>query len=207
MISNTFDNDLLKTAIREMNGLIKDNAEVFRLLFEMPSDSLEAKLYKNGITAYYIGRGFKIVNFPGFIYLDWSRADVYDVGIDSNATELEYLGSYFEAKDLYLVITGGDDLRSVSYQNLKSSIDSAIKDYNREPTKSATINVGIATATDPAVLNVMFAPELLKINMQPAYNNMLLSFSPGGLLTITFNTAPVFYTDIDYYILFGTRVI
>ena len=63
MSSTEFDQTVLNSVIQEINQIIKDNMMEFRLTFELIADSLEAKLYKNAITGYYINTGFKIVNY------------------------------------------------------------------------------------------------------------------------------------------------
>ena len=69
MSNSEFDQTVLNSAIEEMNQNIKDNMNEFRLTFELSDDSLAYKLYKNAITGYYINKGFKIVNYSGFIYI------------------------------------------------------------------------------------------------------------------------------------------
>ena len=108
MSSTEFDQTVLNSVIQEINQIIKDNMMEFRLTFELIADSLEAKLYKNAITGYYINKGFKIVNYLGFIYIDWSHPnvhintpasplynvlmmdDIYDKEVEKEKSGLEY---------------------------------------------------------------------------------------------------------------------
>ena len=201
MSSTEFDQTVLNSVIQEINQIIKDNMMEFRLTFELIADSLEAKLYKNAITGYYINKGFKIVNYLGFIYIDWSHPNVH---INTPASPLyNVLNTTFTAEELYLYITSNNDYRFISYRILKYYVDQEIKAMKILGQQESIITIGLSSTLSTESLNKMFASELLKIN--DYYPDVELTFTSGGLFKIILYTIPVLYTDLPYEILFGTR--
>ena len=201
MSNAEFDQTVLNSVIEEMNQNIKDNMNEFRLTFELSDDSLAYKLYKNAITGYYINKGFKIVNYSGFIYIDWSHPNVH---INSSASPLyKVLSNSFTAEELYLYITSNNDYRFISYRILKHYVDQEIKAMKILGQQESIITIGLSSTLSTESLNKMFAPELLKIN--DYYPDVELTFTSGGLFKIILYTIPVLYTDLPYEILFGTR--
>ena len=201
MSSTEFDQTVLNSVIQEINQIIKDNMMEFRLTFELIADSLEAKLYKNAITGYYINKGFKIVNYLGFIYIDWSHPNVH---INKPTSPLyNVLNTTFTAEELYLYITSNNDYRFISYRILKYYVDQEIKAMKILGQQESIITIGLSSTLSTESLNKMFAPELLKIN--DYYPDVELTFTSGGLFRIILYTIPVLYTDLSYEILFGTR--
>lgn len=201
MSGTEFDQNVLNAAIAEMNSAIKDNMFEFRLTFEFIVDSVEFRLYKNAITGYFINKGFKIVNYPGFIYIDWSHPNVSIQTFTS--TLYRTLDNVFTAEELYLYATKNSDFRSLTYRTLKYYVDQEIKAMKIIGAQESTISVGISSVMDPANINKMFAPEILKIN--DYYTDVEFTFVPGGLFKITLFSIPVLYTDLSYEVLFGTR--
>lgn len=201
MSSTEFDQTVLNSVIQEINQIIKDNMMEFRLTFELITDSLEAKLYKNAITGYYINKGFKIVNYLGFIYIDWSHPNVH---INKPTSPLyNVLNTTFTAEELYLYITSNNDYRFISYRILKYYVDQEIKAMKILGQQESIITIGLSSTLSTESLNKMFAPELLKIN--DYYPDVELTFTSGGLFKIILYTIHVLYTDLSYEILFGTR--
>lgn len=201
MSSTEFDQTVLNSVIQEINQIIKDNMIEFRLTFELIADSLEAKLYKNAITGYYINKGFKIVNYLGFIYIDWSHPNVH---INKPTSPLyNVLNTTFTAEELYLYITSNNDYRFISYRILKYYVDQEIKAMKILGQQESIITIGLSSTLSAESLNKMFAPELLKTN--DYYPDVELTFMSGGLFKIILYTIPVLYTDLPYEILFGTR--
>jgi hypothetical protein len=201
MSSTEFDQTVLNSVIQEINQIIKDNMMEFRLTFELIADSLEAKLYKNAITGYYINKGFKIVNYLGFIYIDWSHPNVH---INKPTSPLyNVLNTTFTAEELYLYITSNNDYRFISYRILKYYVDQEIKAMKILGQQESIITIGLSSTLSTESLNKMFAPELLKIN--DYYPDVELTFTSGGLFKIILYTIHVLYTDLSYEILFGTR--
>ena len=201
MSSTEFDQTVLNSVIQEINQIIKDNMMEFRLTVELIANSLEAKLYKNAITGYYINKGFKIVNYLGFIYIDWSHPNVH---INTCASPLyNVLNTTFTAEELYLYITSNNDYRFISYRILKYYVDQEIKAMNILGQQESIITIGLSSTLSTESLNKMFASELLKIN--DYYPDVELTFTSGGLFKIILYTIPVLYTDLPYEILFGTR--
>ena len=180
MSSTEFDQTVLNSVIQEINQIIKDNMMEFRLTFELIADSLEAKLYKNAITGYYINKGFKIVNYLGFIYIDWSHPNVH---INKPTSPLyNVLNTTFTAEELYLYITSNNDYRFISYRILKYYVDQEIKAMKILGQQESIITIGLSSTLSTESLNKMFAPELLKIN--DYYPDVELTFTSGGLFKI-----------------------
>lgn len=201
MSGSEFDQTVLNSVIQEMNQSINDNMNEFRLTFELTVDSLEAKLYKNAITGYYINKGFKIVNYSGYIYIDWSHPNVH---INTPTSPLyKVLSTSFTAEELYLYITSNNDYRFISYRILKYYVDQEIKAMKILGQQESIISIGLSSTLSDELLNKMFAAELLKIN--DYYPDVELTFASGGLFKIILYTIPVLYTDLSYDILFGTR--
>lgn len=201
MSGTEFDQTILNSVISEISDTIKENLFEFRLTFELIIDSLEAKLYKNAITGYFINKGFKIVNYPGFIYIDWSRPNVKVSSIVSPLYNT--LSSVFTAEELYMYITSGTDFRFISHRTLKYFVDQEIKAMKVLGQQESTISIGVSSTLSVDNMNKMFAPEMLKIN--DVHTDTELTFMPGGLFKITMYTIPVIYTDLSYEVLFGTR--
>lgn len=206
MSESEFDNNILQAALLEINSHIKSNAKEFRLLFEFESTSIESSLYKNSITSYFINNGFKIVNYPEYIYIDWGRANVYPTYTTLSGrviNDINYLGDYFTASELYLAIIGNTNLSSISYRTMLHHINNEIKQMNVSGLQESIISFGPTSTLSGNELNKLFAPELLLINQK--LTNVHFSFLQGCLLQITLNSIPEEYTDIPQYILFGTR--
>ncbi len=204
MLGNEFDNMLLQAAIKEINAIIKSNANEFRILIEFESDSIEAKLYKNSLTGYFLSRGFKIVNYAHFILIDWSYVNVYTTSLidDRTITDINYLGDYFRADDLYLILTANMDMRKISYRILVYYIKNELKLMAVTGATESIISLGVPSEMTGTNLNKMFAPELLKINQ--TYENLELSFLDGALFKIKTDSIPVIYTDIPIELLYGS---
>lgn len=200
-MQSAYDYQTLQTILREMNRCIKQNADVFRLLFEFNTESISSKLYKNSIVSYYMSKGFKIVVYQTFIYIDWSKTDVYDVSIDSTATDMNYLGEYFKAQDIYLIVTGSLDLRKVSYRTLYYYIVNNIKDMIINV--PFPISVGISCTLTQDQLNRMFAVDIRMLNKK--FPNTEFTFLDNGIFQVTKSKPNVEYTDIPDYVLFGTH--
>lgn len=203
--STDFDEDILQKSIAEIYSAIKENASVFRLQIEIGAASLEEQLYKHSIVGHFMSKGFKVVKFNGFLFIDWSSPNIYPT---TNAgfiqTNINYIGTYFTAQDLYMAITGNVDLRKVSYRPLIYKIENEMKHMKVDGRTEAILSLGISTIMTSTQLNNLFAPDMLKINMK--YNNILLSFMDGGLFKITLNSTPILYTNIPYNVLFGTHI-
>lgn len=203
--SSEFDESILQKIIAEMYSVIKENANLFRLQIELSAESLEAKLYKNSLTGYFMSKGFKVVNFNEFIFIEWSSPNIYPssnpVFIQSN---INYLGTFFSASELYLSLTGNNDLRKVSYRPLLHKINTEIKRMELVGQSEAIISLGISTTMTSSQLNNLFAPDMMKINMK--YGDVLLSFLDGGLFKITLYSPAEVYTDVPYEVLFGTKI-
>ena len=199
-----FNNDVLQAAIREINSVIKANANEFRLRFEFESTSLESKLYKNSLTGYYMSRGFKIVNYKEFILIDWSHPNVIVNSLidDRTITDLNYLGEYFRADDFYLILTANLDMRKISYRILVHFIKNELKLMKVNGKTESVISLGVPSKMTGENLNKMFAPELLKIN--ETYQDISFTFLDGALFKIKLYDIPVLYTDIPLEVLFGT---
>lgn len=199
-----FNNDVLQAAIREINSVIKTNANEYRLQFEFESTSLESKLYKNSLTGYYMSRGFKIVNYKQFILIDWSHPNVIVNSLidDRTITDLNYLGEYFRADDLYLILTANLDMRKISYRIMVHFVKNEIKLMKASGKTESTISLGVPSKMSGANLNKMFAPELLKLN--ETYQDISFTFLDGALFKIKMYDIPVLYTDIPLEVLFGT---
>lgn len=201
MSGTEFDQAILNSVINEMTEAIRENSLEFRLTFELVVNSLESKLYKNAITGYFINKGFKIVNYPGFIYIDWSHPNVKVTSVVSPLYMT--LNPVFTAEELYLYITSNTDFRFISYRTLKYFVDQEIKAMKIMGQQESTISIGVSTTLSPETMNKMFAPELLKIN--DTYTDVEMTFMAGGLFKIIMYTIPVLYTDLSYEVLFGTR--
>lgn len=199
--TSQFDDNVLQNALREINRNIKTNASSFRLLFNFQSTSNASRLYKNSIVSYFLKKGFKTVIYPTCIFIDWSKTDVYDKGVDSTADDMKYLGEYFNAQDIYLILTDGSDLRNLSYRVLYYYVFNELKRMN--PNGISSLTVGISTTMTVAQLNAMFAPEIYMLNQK--FPNTQFTFLSGGTFQISLNQPNINYTDIPEYILFGSR--
>lgn len=204
MTTLEYDEIVLKKALIEINEVIKENAYEFRIALEISSDSIESRLYKNAITHFYIKNGFKIVNYPTMIYIDWSHPNINVSTEPSDIQTLNDLPLYFRSSDLYSILTGGQDLRKLSHRTLEHYIRQEVKKLISIDGSSSIISVGIACNMTGDQLNKLFAPELLKLNKQ--YTETLLTFVTGGLFKITINDFPEIYTELPYEILFGTHI-
>lgn len=203
MSSNDYDNNILQEAILEINGHIKDNGGLFRLLFEFESDSIESRLYKNALTGYYIKKGFKIVTYPSFLFIDWSRVAVNSYAGNPDYSKLEFLGDHFTAQDLYFYLTNNVDLRKISYRVMLHYITTEINKMMRNGISESKISFGVSSTISAEYLNNMFAPELKYLN--ETFNNVHLSFLDGVILRIRLDDIPEEYTDIPIEILYGSR--
>ncbi len=203
--SADFDESILQKIIAEIYSVIKENAAIFRLQIEISAESLEEKLYKHNVALFFMGKGFKVVNFNGFMFIDWSAPSVYPTTnpafIQAN---IDYIGTYFTAADLYLAVTGNVDLRKISYRPLMHRIKTEINRMNLAGQSEALLSLGVSTIMTAEQLNNLFAPDLMKINM--TYSDVMFSFVDGGLFKITLNSVAEIYTEIPYEVLFGTRV-
>lgn len=203
--SSEFDEVILQKIIVEMHSVIKENANLFRLQIELNTDSLEAKLYKNSLTGHFMSKGFKIVNFNEFMFVDWSCPNIHPTANPAFVQHnVNYIGTFFTAEELYLSLTGNVDLRKVSYRPLLHKVDTEIKRMNLDGRSDSLISLGISTTMTSEQLNNLFAPDILKINMK--YGDALLSFLDGGLFKISLYSLPETYTDIPYEVLFGTKI-
>lgn len=200
-----FNNATLQSAIVEINNAIKENAMTFRILIDFDSGTIESKLYKHGLTGYFLSRGFKIVNYPKYMFIDWSSPTVYTSSPidDRTITDINYLGNYFRADELYLILTANFDMKKISYRVMRYYILNEIKLMATTSSETSTISLGVPTELSGQDLNSLLSPELLKLSYD--FPDVLLSFEDAGLLSITLNSVPELYTDIPYEILFGTR--
>ncbi len=205
---NEFSDNILQEALLEISAHIKTNAIEFRLLFEFISDSIEADLYKNGITSYFINNGFKIVNYTDFIYIDWSKANTYPTYTNLSGrtiNDIRYIGNYFSAQELYNAVVGNTNLSSISYRTLLHKINTEISSMDKNGITTSIISLGQSSTLSSTALNKLFAPELALINEK--LTTVKFSFLQGCLLQIELNDIPEIYTDIPTHILFGTRKI
>lgn len=203
MSSNEYDNNILQEAILEINKNIKENAGVFRILVEFSGDSIESKLYKNALTSYYLKKGFKIVTYDEYIYIEWSRVNVNEVSRNSNVNDINYIGDYFSAQDLYFCLTNNEDLRKISYRVLEHYVNTEIKKMKVTGVNESKISFGVSTTMASNYLNNMFAPELKKLNEK--YTDVHFTFLDGCILRVRLYDIPEEYTDISLNIIYGTR--
>lgn len=202
--SDTYTDENYKLILKEMCSNIKENSTNFRILFELESTNILTRIYKNAITSFFINKGYKVVNVIDFILIDWSKPNLEDTGTDPINVDLDFLGPFFSANEIYSIITNFQDFRKVSLQSLYYLVKTEVKAYNINPVQSSVISVGLSTEIDPVILNNLFAGELYQINQ--IYSSLKLSFVSGGLLQITFDDVWESYlNDIDPYIIFGTR--
>lgn len=201
-LEEDYNDNTLRSAIIEINTLIKQHAFDFRILIKFKSDSIESKLYKNALTGYFISTGFKIVNFDEFIYIDWGNPTVHITAlIDSKiVNRIEWLGNYFKAEDLYLIITSNNDMSLVSYRVIKHYVKNSLKNTNKN---TDVISLCLSTTLTADVMNSLFAPTLLKLSYD--FPTTHLTFLDGGLFQITKGKLPEKYTNIPYEVLFGTK--
>lgn len=197
-----FDEIILATTIIEINSLIKQNATDFRFLIEFEATTIEDKIFKNGIIHYYLHRGYKIVAYPTFIYIDWGRINVYQE-LDRHITKVSDLGNHFDAPAIYLALTSNKDLRKVSFRSLQHLVDREVKAMNIEWRTVGVISVDLATTMDGATLNKMFAPDLALYSRK--HPDTHLTFLTGGCLQISLGIPTEFYTDIPVEVLFGAK--
>lgn len=198
-ITAEFDDTILQKIINELYAVIAENAQSFRLLVEFESSSLAEQLYKHSIRTFFMYKGFKVVNFNGFMFIDWSYPNIDSTSI------IKTLPSQFTSEELYLYITHNTDFRRVSYRPLIHRIETELKKMRLSYLSESIISLDISTVLDPSILNNLFAADLLKINMK--HTNIQLTFMPGGLFKITDNTNPIYYTDVPYNVMFGTKQI
>lgn len=198
-----FNEQVLDAATLEIIRLIKANATSFRIVIDITSDTIDYKLYKNAITYYFMKIGYKIVNYPTFLYIDWGRVNFYQQNYVGKPS-LDSLGDSFTAYDLYAYLTDSNDLRGLSYRILEYQVnrDVANMKWYGQTTKISTF--GLQCTMEADLLNAMFAPELaLYAKRNP---NTLLSFVDGGNIRITRDTPAVLYTDIPIKVMFGADI-
>lgn len=202
-VTTDFNEIVLNDAIMEITNLIKANATTFRLLIDITSENIDYKLYKNAITYHFMKIGYKVVNFPTFIFIDWSRVNIYQQ-VYVVKPSIESLGDSFTAFDLYASITNSYDLRKISHRTLEYHVNKEIKRMTDYGLTTSVITFGLQTIMEGSVLNNMFAPELaLYASRKP---NVNLTFIDGGNLKITIDTPAELYTDIPLKVLFGTNM-
>lgn len=200
-----FDDGVLDTSIIEINSLIKQYAHQFRLLIEFQTETVESKIYKNGIIRYYLNSGYKVVAYPTFIYIDWGRINTYQQTY-TYIRPLSELGNHFTGAELYLCLTDGKDMRKITFRTLQYTVDREIKSMNLSGRTTSIISLGTPTSLMPVNdLNNMFAPDLaLYASKNPDVN---LTFVVGGNLQIKLYEPAELYTDIAIEVLFGTHMI
>lgn len=203
--SADFDDAILQKIISEIYTTIKENAATFRIQLEIGTATLEERLYKQSIAVFFMNKGFKVVKFDGFLLIDWSAPTVYPTTNPSFVqSNIDYLGTYFTASELYMSLTGNVDLRKVSYRPLLHRIKTEISAMNAAGKTESLISLGVSTIMDSSALNNLFAPDLMKINN--TYSDVSFTFLDGGLFKISLNSVPEIYTELPYEVLFGSRV-
>lgn len=203
MSNNDYDNNILQEAILEINNHIKDNSGLFRLLFEFESDSIESRLYKNALTGYYIKNGFKIVTYPTFLFIEWSRVTVNSYAGNPDYSRISLLGDHFTAQDLYFYLTNNVDLRKISYRVMLHYVTTEITKMRNNGISESKISFGVSSIISAEYLNNMFAPELKYLG--ETFKDVNLSFLDGVILRIRLDDMPEEYTDIPIDILYGSR--
>lgn len=198
-ITAEFNDIILQKIINELYAVIAENSHTFRLLIEFESSSLAEQLYKHNIRTFFMYKGFKVVNFDGFMFIDWSYPNIDSTSI------IKILPSQFTAEEIYLYVTHNTDFRKVSYRPLIHRIELELKKMRLSFQTESIISIDISTVLDANTLNNLFAADLLKINMK--YTNISLTFINGGLFKISNNTSPIYYTNIPYNVMFGTKQI
>lgn len=197
-----FDDGILDDTIIEINILIKENATTYRLLIEFQAETVEDKIYKNGIIHYYLIRGYKVVAYPTFIYIDWGRVNVYQE-IKPFVRPINQLGNHFTGVDLYLALTNNKDMRKISFRSLQYVVDREVKAMNLSGRSTGIISFDISTIMTVASLNNMFAPDLALYSSK--HPDTHLTFVEGGNLKISLGEPPELYTDIPLEVLFGVK--